>query len=279
MWLQGNLRASRVVRLALAACSVCWVPPCAFALLAVASQAGAVGNTEESLAALARFRGISAMVNPLFGLVLYLTMEACFNLRHRYNMSFHRKLRRLRWKLCGAPKNTVVKSKKDKKNEQEAHLAADDHEAGILVKLWNSVGIMIWQCTELVIFAPWALAVWLPMDTFRKDVSSNYRLASISTAYMIFLAMPAVVFFMLLPLFYQTLDQAIADGPDLSQNATKINLSVSFGFVYVCYAGIILKGASNHLASKVEDDESEDIVSDKFCIENDELCIKMMNFV
>ena len=158
-------------------------------------------------------------------------------------MSFHRKLRRLRWKICGAPKNTAVKSKSDKKKEQAISLASDDKEAGMLVKLWNSVGIMIWQCAELVIFAPWALAVWLPMDTFRSDVSSNYRLAAISTAYMIFLAMPAVVFFMLLPLFYQTLDQAITDGPELSQNATKFDLGVSFGFIYFCcnFTGAIQK--------------------------------------
>eukprot|EP01043_Picozoa_sp_COSAG02_P008664 COSAG02_NODE_281_length_25776_cov_37.797998_22_plen_643_part_01 len=189
MEFHSNLRASRVVRLSLAACSVCWVPPCGFALLAVASQVGAVAQTPASLKLLGQFRGISSMINPLFGIVIYLCMEACFNLRHKYNMSLHRKLRRLRWKLCGPPKYNASKHKKRSKREQLELMADGDRGGSVISWVIGTLFVIVWQFVELLIFSPWALAVWLPMDTFRGDVKSNYRLSAISSGYLLFLAL------------------------------------------------------------------------------------------
>lgn len=258
MEFHSNLRASRVVRLSLAACSVCWVPPCGFALLAVASQVGAVGQTPASLKMLGQFRGISSMINPLFGIVIYLVMEACFNLRAKYNMSFHRKLRRLRWKLCGPPKFSADKHKQRSKREQLELMADEEHGSGVVAFVVGTVFVILWQLVELVIFSPWALSVWLPMDTFRADVKSNYRLSAISSGYMIFLVMPATAFYVVCPLFYQMLDLAVAEG-DVSQDDRKLSVGLIGGACYSVYIVLVWLGAKNHSESMKADDASGDI--------------------
>jgi hypothetical protein len=259
MEFHSNLRASRVVRLSLAACSVCWVPPCGFALLAVANQVGAVGQNPASLKLLGQFRGISSMINPLFGIVIYLCMEACFNLRHKYNMSFHRKLRRLRWKLCGAPKYNTNKSKKRSKREQLELMADGEQGGGVVSWVIGTLFVVLWQVVELLVFSPWALAVWLPMDTFRGDVKSNYRLSAISSGYLLFLVLPATAFFVICPLFYQLLDEIVEDGPEANHDSNKLNIGLIAAASYLLYVGTILLGGKNHLESMMADANSGDI--------------------
>ena len=85
----------------------------------------------------------------------------------------------------------------------------DDHHHGLIRRFTGTIVTIFWQALQLVVFAPWAIAVWLPMETFRAEIKSNKFLAAISTAYMACLALPSIAFLVLLPQFYELIDDAL----------------------------------------------------------------------
>ena len=149
---QMNNRAAKVVRLSLLATSACWTFPCFFAILLMAASFGVFQGSEDAMEALGSVRVISAMVNPAFGIALFLVIESSFNLRNRYNQSFHQKLRRLRFKLCGPPKRR-------KRGKHDFDPYDDEKEQNRCVEYVAMLPNTIWQTAQLLIFAPWALFV------------------------------------------------------------------------------------------------------------------------
>ena len=241
---ETSFRASRVVRLSLVACTMCWMPPSGFALLSLASQVGAIGGDETSMVDLAEFHGLGAMVNAMFGLVLYLTMEACFNLRQRYFNTVRKSLRRLRWKICGPP-SEAKRQKMQALAVKKQDLNDADHHHGLIRRFTGTIVTIFWQALQLVVFAPWAIAVWLPMETFRAEIKSNKYLAAISTAYMACLALPSIAFLVLLPQFYELIDGSLAGG--VRGQEAEDTFQIGFLCVYLGYFVIVGFIAVKHI--------------------------------
>ena len=238
-------RASAVVRLSLLATSMCWTPPCAFAALLVAASVGVVGGDLQSMEWMSQVRALSAIINPLFGLALFLVIESCFNLRQRYNQAFHQKLRRIRYKLCGPPKSRKFARHHDDGGYQEGE------EVGTVTQILTALYNFVWQLVELLAFAPWGLLVWVPMDTFRSEVKSNKRLSYISVMYMVFIALPSVVLFVALPNFYALVDSLLLTD-DITEGDPKENFSKGAAVVYLFYLAFVGFITWLHLGHKSE---------------------------
>lgn len=234
-------RASSVVRLALLATSACWTPQCIFGVMMVAAKFGVVGGDPESLGWLSKLRSISTIINPMFGVALFLVIESCFNFRLRYSQAFHQKLRRIRYKLCGKMGTHKVHLDKIEVDRDE------DEDIPTYEKIASAIYNGVWQLIELAAFAPWAVVVWVPMDTFRSEVKSNKKLTYISVMYMIFIALPSLVMFVFLPSFYNVVDATLLHTDDVTVGDPKENFTKGVAALYVIYLGLVVFIAWLHL--------------------------------
>lgn len=234
-------RATAVVRLSLFVVSICWTPQCLFGVLLVGSSHGVVGTDPQSLLWLSKIRAITAILNPTFGLALFMVIESCFNFRLRYSQACHQKLRRLRYKCCG-------KSKSSKKHSALEYDRTDD-DVGVLERVAKGIQNAVWQTLELIAFAPWALVVWVPMDTFRTEVKSNKKLSYISIVYLVFIALPSAVMFVTLPSFYSVVDATLLAN-DVADGDPKQKFSAGAVGLYVLYLVLVVFIAWLHVGHK-----------------------------
>ena len=223
-------RASSVVRLSLLVVSICWTPLCMFGLLLVASSHGVVGSDPESIAWLSTIRSMTTVINPTFGVALFLVIESCFNFRLRYSQALHQKMRRIRYKLCG--------KKKKKKGNYALDYEREDEDIGLLERVFAMIQSAVWQCIQLAAFAPWALVAWVPMDTFRSEVKSNKKLAYISVMYLVFIALPSAVMFILLPNFYSVVDATLL-ADDVTDGDPKEKFAGGVAVLYIMYLVLV----------------------------------------
>eukprot|EP01043_Picozoa_sp_COSAG02_P011108 COSAG02_NODE_404_length_23022_cov_305.366008_7_plen_2369_part_00 len=242
-------RATSVVRLSLLAVSICWTPQCLFGVLLVASSHGVVGGDPESLLWLTKVRSFTAIINPAFGVALFIVIESCFNFRLRYSQAFHQKMRRLRYKMCG---------KKKKKGRYHHGLESDrvDEDIGIFARTLTTLQNILWQTIELIAFSPWALVVWVPMDTFRSEVKSNKKLAYISVMYLVFIALPSATMFVLLPNFYAVVDATLM-AQEVTDGDPKQKFSAGVAVLYIIYLILIAFIAWLHIGHKRMSDCSD----------------------
>ena len=230
-----NQRATGVLRLSLVGTSLCWTPPCMFSVLLIGTSLGVIGNDPESLKSLAHMRVFCAFLNPANGFILACIIEKAFNLSSRYNTSVMRNLRKLRFKLCGPPaRRTMVLDDTDEFGDEK-----DNNIKGGCVYQIQEFGWFLWEMTQLFAFAPWALAVWIPMDTFQTEVSSNDQLVKISVAYLLMLIIPVFVLLILMPLFYAQMDEILA-GDVTDGDSVKGNIASVVGAAFFIYVSTVL---------------------------------------
>eukprot|EP01048_Picozoa_sp_COSAG05_P000545 COSAG05_NODE_15_length_36348_cov_78.369307_6_plen_579_part_00 len=196
-------------------------------MLVTASSVGAVTTDADSLDWLSKFRVLSAVINPLFGFALCIVINKGFNISSRYNHVLHQKMRRLRYKLCGPPARKRVKVRNSYREEKEEKSAVLAFCSGILT--------FFEQLFQLVVFAPWALSVWVPMDTFRAEVKSTKGLVLISISYMFFLLFPSIAMFMILPNVYQAIDMLVDRDVNLQGAEDQLNIALAVVYCFLCY--------------------------------------------
>jgi hypothetical protein len=206
--------------------SVCTLPNCAFGLLVIAVDVGALEKMG-NLDLLTATRNLYLIFGPLFGVFLFFALESGFNLHTVYFLWFGRKFRACKYKIFGPPKG-----KKGKRVDDDDELG--DKLCGCFMYLYN----LIIQTGELCCFSVWGLVMWLPMEVFKQDVKSEKKQLAISIVYLIMLLLPTACFLNWVPVIFE----------DMGNSDDKVYLKAAIGnVVLVTYIVCMFSGVGGAL--------------------------------
>ena len=197
---QQQKAVTDVLRMMLLLVSVCYLPSCFFQLLVIAMNVN-VMDVSKDIDVIATARAINLCISPMFGVILFLSLESGFHLHSIVIEAFKQKIRACRYKLCGPP---TIKKKRNHDDDED-----DDDAANIIYRFLGSVVLTVIQLLELLTFSIWGLVMWVPMEVFKHDIKQENKQMLISALYLLFLLLPPACFLNWVPSIFDAMGDSV----------------------------------------------------------------------